>query len=459
MTIMNEREALFATAPVGKALLSLALPTVASQLVITIYNLADTFWVGQLNDPDQIAVLAMMFPLQTMLTVIANLFGIGAGALIARYLAEKNLKKLRQASAVGAWGVVAAGGSFLLFMFFCRHVIYRVFGMPETLFDLTDQYLIWAMVVGGVPSMFNLTVANIIRGEGYAREAFIGVSLGGILNIFIDPFFVLPAFLNWELRGAAIATLLANVCGAAYLLRFLLRKRGVLSISFAPRHLAGSRAMVGRVVATGMPSALHQFLSAVSNAVLNDLLMAYGTEVEAAIGVAKKVDGIPLGCLAGLSQGVVPLLSYCYGAKNMDRFRESFRKSLISALVVVCIFLACVQIFAAPIARLFIDHAETVAYCAAFLRIHSTSMPFMVVTMLTISALQSTGNTRPAFWLSLVRKGTFDLPLMVFMNHIFRMYGVIACQPIMDVISATAAVMVFRRLRDKMADGSPASPS
>ncbi len=446
---------LFEELPVSKALLSLALPTVVSQLITTIYNLADTFWVGRLGDPDQLAALAMVFPVQILITASGNLFGIGGGTCISRALGAKDEDGVKNASIFAMYGGAITALALIAFLTFCRTASLRILGVTPRITGHMNAYLNIVIVAGGLPSVLNLVLANMLRSEGFSKQASVGLSGGGILNMILDPFFVLPAFLDMEIKGAAIATLLSNLATTVYFAALLYRRRREMVFSLRPQFLSAARSVGKNVITSGLPSALHMLLSAVSNTVLNSLIIGYGEAAQAAVGITKKIDAIPLGALVGLAQSSVPLIAYSYGAGNRDRMMSAFKTTVVYCMCASLVILALIETFAGPIVGVFISDAETVAHGTVFLRLHCISIPLMMITLLIISFFQATHESFTAFWISLIRKGILDVPLMYLLNAVYPMYGVIACQPIMDVVSCAAAVVLFLRWQRKKSDTVP----
>lgn len=224
------------------------------------------------------------------MTALGNLFGIGAGTCISNYLGAKESDKAKRASAFAIWGGVIVAALLSLIVGVWKEPFLRLLKSTENLDAYTATYLDWVVVFGAVPAVFNMVVANVIRGEGYSLHAGLGLSLGGVLNIALDPFFVLPFGLNMNIKGAAIATLISNVVTTLYfaILLIVIRKKSVVSFSLKKACLAIKEKIARNVLFTGLPSALQTMLSAVSNLVLNSLMIGYGETAEAAIGVTKK---------------------------------------------------------------------------------------------------------------------------------------------------------------------------
>ena len=445
----------FEEMPVFRAVLALALPTVVAQIITTVYNLADSFWVGRLNDPSQLAALALALPVQMSLTALSNLFGIGGGTVISRQLGAGKPERARTAAAFALWGGLAAMALYALLMVVFRPGFLHLIGVTDELYGLVSTYLNWAVVLGGLPAIANMILAHLVRGEGYSREASIGLSLGGIVNMVIDPFFVLPFGLGWALKGAAIATLISNCLTTVYFALLLRMRRDRSVLRLHPGYLrplrGPERGLVRDVFLTGLPSAFQLLLNTVSNVVLNNLIIGYGETAAAAMGLAKKIDSLPMGLMVGMPQGAVPLIAYNYGAGNRERMRDSLRAALKLSLGVAVAFTLVLELFAPQVVGVFIKDALTIKYGAGFIRLHCLATVFMAVTLMLVGFFQSIGETKRAFFLSIIRKGIIDIPLMLLMDSIVPMYGIIACQPMTDLISATVAALLYLNWRKKKA--------
>ncbi|MBQ7777345.1 MAG: MATE family efflux transporter [Oscillibacter sp.] len=446
----EEKIELFERTPVGKAIAALAVPTVISQLITTIYNLADTFFVGQLNDPDQVAAIALALPVQMSMTALANLFGIGGGTLFSRALGARDAETARKTTAFSVYGALTVMTLYAVLVALFREAFLTLLGSTPELHAHTGAYVFWVLILGGVPSVFNMVAAHIIRAEGASREASIGLSMGGILNMVLDPVFIF-AF-GMELRGAAIATFLSNCASTVYFVRRLWKIRRTTVISLSPRHFTLERQVAVPVLQVGLPSALQMLLSMVSNMVLNNVLSGFHKTAVAAIGICKKIDSIPIYVLMGITQGVVPLLAYSHGAGNRERQQKTLRYTICLAVGFAAGCLALLQIAPAAVAAGFIKDAQTVEYAAMFIRIHSSALPFSAIAFLMVGYFQAVGESRCATVLSSVRKGVFDVPLMFLMNVLVPLYGPVMCQPIMDLVTTICAAVMYRQVKRSLVD-------
>lgn len=218
---MPQNSDLFTTMPVGKAIAKLAIPTVISQIIVILYSLADTFFIGKIGDPNQITALSIVFPIYTLLTAIANLFGIGANSIISRSLSKSDTKTIKQTSAFAFYG------SIIVTLFFCvllaafMYPILSFFGADEYTLSYTADYLLWVFVIGGIPTVAGLVLGHLIRAIGKTKEAGFGLALGGVLNIILDPIFILV--FKMEIAGAGLATMLSNVISLIFFLVILVK--------------------------------------------------------------------------------------------------------------------------------------------------------------------------------------------------------------------------------------------
>lgn len=440
----KSKEMIFESDNVKVAILRLALPTIISQLITTVYNLADTFWVGKLNDSYQLAALSIIFPVQLFMTALGNLFGIGAGTCISNYLGAKESDKAKRASAFAIWGGVIVAALLSLIVGVWKEPFLRLLKSTENLDAYTATYLDWVVVFGAVPAVFNMVVANVIRGEGYSLHAGLGLSLGGVLNIALDPFFVLPFGLNMNIKGAAIATLISNVVTTLYfaILLIVIRKNPSCRFRRKRRVLRSRKNRKERIVYGASVRASNDVVGCVESCAE----LAYD-RIRRDCGGGnrrhKKIDAVPFGMVTGLAQGAAPLIAYNNGAKKYDKMKTTLKLSLCYCVGLAITVLIVVESAAGALIEVFIKDASTVTYGEKFLRLHCASLPFMAVTFMLVSYFQAVGAKGKAFLLSIIRKGIVDIPLMYLLNVVIPVYGIVACQPITDVISATVGVILY----------------
>lgn len=435
----------FEVLPVRQAVLKQILPAIASQMIALLYSLADTYFVGILNVPAQTAAITIVYPSFVMLTAISNLFGIGGASLIARKLGKKEMQDAKEVASVSFWlGLLTAILFSLSFLLLARPIL-TLCGATEETYAFAYDYAKWVVVFGGVPTIMNTLLANLVRAEGAAAQASLGVSLGGILNILLDPVFILPKFLGMGVVGAGVATALSNTVSAAYFLLYL--RKGDTLLNISPAHLRQTGNHLKANLSVGFPSALQYGLTVVAVAAQSAFVAKYATEATAALGIVKKLDQLPLYFSIGVANGLLPLLAFNHSAGNETRRREAFR---FGAAISVGFALVCVILyegFAPQLASLFISDGQTIAYGAAFLRRMVLAMPFMAFCYPMIIQFQAMGKAREALITSILRKGVLDVPLLFLMDGLFPLYGCMWVQPIVDFLSLIVASGFYFRMQ------------
>ena len=438
---MNEKKELFEEWPVSKAVISLVVPTVLSQLITVVYNMADTFFIGQVGDPYQVAAVSLCMPLFVMLTGIANLFGIGGSSLISRCLGRNYEERARKVSAFSIWtaGIVSLGYGLLVFAL--RGYILPAVGADKATYSFCSQYIFWVICVGAAPTVLNATFAHLVRSEGYSKQASFGMAMGGILNMILDPIFI--SLLRFEVAGAAIATMLSNLAAAVYFIVLIVLKRKNTVLTFDPRQYTWEMRIPSEVLLVGLPSCVMTLMGVLSNIAMNRLMASYCNEAVAGIGIAKKVDMAAFAIATGMSQGVLPLIAYNYSAKNHKRMMSAVKTTFIYSLAIALLNMVLLLTCAGPIVKAFIDDPMTVEYGGRFQRIICVTCPCVSVTMIIVTLFQAVGKKVQPLVLSLLRKGGLDIPAMLLMNRWIGINGIAWATPIADLSAMLVAIGLF----------------
>ena len=431
---------LFETVPVPRAVATLAIPTVISQVVTMIYNLADTFFVGQIGDPYMVAAVSLVSPWFNLLTALGNLFGLGGGSLISRMLGVQNHRDIKYVSAFSVWCGAAVTACFSLGTFLARRPLLTFLGASPDTYGYAEDYLVWVVVLGGVPTMVSLALGHLLRSEGHARPASAGMMFGGVLNVILDPVLIFGFHLN--VAGAAMATALSNAASVGFFAVQYLRLRGRTSVSFHPRYVTFQ--FVGPIFSVGLASALATTLGNVSNMVMVHLASGYGDIPVAAYGIVKRIDQFPLNVSMGLCQGFMPLVGYNYASGNYRRMREVSFFSWKTALVLSACFVACFFAFAPQILHLFIPEAETSTLGAQFLRIACLAVPLTAVNFLISYTLQAMGKGVQSAVLTSCRQGLLNVPLLILMDVTIGLYGMIWTQLVVEIIMLPVSLGMYR---------------
>lgn len=450
----QENTELFESMSTGKAVLTMSIPMVVSQAITIIYNVADTFFVGQMNEPDQVAAITLALPLFYFLTALTNLFGVGGASMVSHYLGLKEDVQAKNCAAFCIW--TSVGAAFLYGLVICalRPVLLPFIGADSDTYQYAYQYIFWTITVGAVPTVFNPMIANLIRAEGYSRQASFGVAFGGILNIFLDPVFIFG--FKMEIAGAAIATMLSAWAATAYFLVFLFRKRKITVITLNPAYYTVRKTISLQTVVIGLPNFVISFMATLSSAVLNPLVAAYSNEALAGIGIAKKIDLLAFAIAQGMTQGTLPLVSYNYASGDRVRMMKIIKTTLKYGLTIALSGMLLLLVAAAPLSRLFIDESATAAYSKYFLRVIALTCPTTTLTLLTISVFQATGKKVQPILISTLRKGLLDIPLMLILNHFFQIGGLVWAIPLADLAALMIALILFvpyaKKLRSPLSE-------
>ena len=440
----NNRE-LFEKMPVGKALASLALPTIISQLITMVYNLADTFFIGIANDPAKTAASSVAFALVFLMNCLSNLFGVGGGSLISRLLGEKRDGDAKSVASFSFYGTLIISAVYSVLTYIFMEPFLYLIGATDGTVAYASDYTLWVVVIGAVPTTLGLTMSHLLRSEGYAKHSSIGLAAGGILNIILDPIFMFVILEPGnEVKGAAIATLISNVAVLAYFLAvyFVIRKKTVISLS--PLKMLPKRHYVGSVFAVGFPSALGTFLASLSSIMVNKLVSGYGEIPVAAIGIVKKIDMLPLNVGMGLCQGMMPLVAYNYASGNYKRMKAFSDTARIVGMAFAGICIVVFELLAGPLVRIFITDAQTVRLGTEFLRICCLAVPLMIMNFQMAFTFQAMGKGKQSLLLSSLRQGVVNIPLLFLMNCFFGLYGVVWTQLVSDIITAIISISIYR---------------
>jgi len=447
----SDNGAIFSSEGISKAVLSLAIPTVISQLITVVYNMADTFFIGQLNDPAQVAAATIILPLFMFLTAISNLYGLGGSSLISRSLGAGDIKKAKHTSAFSVWMGFATAMLYGILVMALSPVLFPLLGASDETMEYCLQYAFWTVCVGAAPTMLNAEFAQLVISEGYSRIAALGVAFGGALNIVLDPIFIFG--LKLEIRGAAIATMLSNVAAMAYFVIFLLKIRKSTSISMDPREISFRHGIPKEVISVGLSGFVRTMMSTISNASLNHIVASYSSKAIAGMGIAKKIDLVAYAIAQGMTQGTLPLIGYNYTAGNKKRMKDAIKMASLYSFAVAFTGMALLLTLAVPISRLFIADAETVSHAQSFLKVISLACPTTALNFMVITMFQAVGERIRPFILSLLRKGSIDVLLMVLLNTAFGIDGIAWATPVADwiafLISMSLAIPFLRKMKEK----------
>lgn len=437
---------LFEQMPISKAVMKLGIPTVIGCLVMILYNLADTYFVGMLNNPVENAAVTLAAPVVLAFNAVTNLFGTGCSSMVSRALGVKDYDTVKKTAAFGFYCTIIAGLLYSMVSVVFKSGLLNLLGAEEVNIERTSEYLFWTVSIGAVPSMLNVVLSNLVRAEGAAMNASIGVMSGCFLNIILDPIFILDWGLGLGAAGAGLATMISNCVACTYFFIYLFVKRGKTFVSISLKNLKFEKEIVKNVCYVGIPASIQNLLNVTGMTVLNNLMAPFGNEAVAAAGIAHKTTMIPMYISMGVGQGVLPLVGYNFSAKNGKRVKDAILFTVKISAGFMLVATALFYIFAGNISAAFIDEPLTVEYGTAFMKGMSLAQPFLALDFLAVGVFQACGMGGRSFVFAIMRKVVLEIPALLILNKLFPMYGMAYAQLVAEVILAIIASIVLIRI-------------
>lgn len=430
---------IFRNAPVPKAVISNVIPSIISMIMVLVYNLADTFFIGQTKNAYMVAAVSVATPAFLFFMAVGMLFGIGGTSLISRMLGEGNRDKAKHTSAFCFWTGLMIGIAAMILIWIFANPVCRMVGASDDTIGYATQYL--SIVALGIPFLIvSNSFSNIIRAEGNAKTAMMGMIIGNMANVVLDPVMILG--FQWNVAGAAIATVIGNISSAIFYIHHLTSKKSMLSIK--PKDYMTGQGIAAGVLAIGIPASLNNLLLSISNIVINNLMVHHGDMAVAGLGVAMKVNMIVVMLLIGLGVGIQPLLGYCYGAGNKQRYTSVLKFSLCLAFCLSAVMTVICYCGAGPLVNAFLENPDASEFGISFARIYIYSGPVMGILFVLINAIQSTGAAIPSLILSVSRQGLIYLPILFLFDKVFDSAKMLAlAQPVTDYLAVLLAAVLF----------------
>ena len=442
---------LFENTPIPKAVMKMSVPTVITSLVMVIYNLADTFFVGMLNDPVQNAAVTLAGPVLLAFNAVNNLFGVGCSSMMSRALGVKDYDTAKRTSAFGLYCSVFAGLLISVIITIFKSPVLSLLGADEITSKATADYLLWTVSCGAVPSIFNVVMAYMVRSEGSSLHASIGTMSGCLLNIILDPIFIMPWGLGMGAAGAGLATFISNTFASIYFIILAIVKRKNSFVCLNPKKFTLKKKIVFGVFAVGVPASIQNLLNVTGMTILNNFTAAFNADAVAAMGISYKINLIPLQVALGISQGVMPLISYNFSSKNYTRMKGFIIFTTKIVLSLMTLITVLYFVFSKNLASMFIDTPSVVEYSTAFLRGMCLSLPFICMDFLAVGIFQSCGMGKKSLIFAILRKIVLEIPAIYILNHFFPLYGLAYAQTTAEIILSIIAVIVlinlFRKLK------------
>ena len=441
---------LFEQTPIPKAVAKLAISTILSSLVMVLYNLADTYFVGMCNDPIQNAAVTLAAPVLLAFNAVNNLFGVGSSSMMSRALGRKDYDTVYKSSALGFYCAIISGALFALACFVFNAPLLRMLGANAETMAATGEYLKWTSIYGAVPAILNVVMAYMVRAEGSALHASIGTMSGCFLNIILDPVFILPWGLDMGAEGAGLATFLSNCVACLYFFVLLYKKRKSTFVCVNPKRLSLDRNIIYGICAVGIPASIQNLLNVTGMTILNNFTSSFGADAVAAMGITQKINMVPMNIAMGISQGIMPLISYSYSSGNHKRMKGTLMFAARASLGFITVVAAFYYLSSAQLTEMFMSNEAIISYGTKFLRGFCLGLPFLCMDFMAVGVFQAVGMGREALIFAIMRKIILEIPALYLLNYLFPLYGLAYAQFVAEVVLAAAAVIVLARLFKKI---------
>ncbi|QZY54885.1 MATE family efflux transporter [Crassaminicella profunda] len=446
-----KRARMMGEAKIPNVLLKLAIPGIVAMLVNAVYNIVDTMFVGMLHNTSAIAAVSVAFPMFIMIAAFGQMFGVGAGSYISRLLGEKNKTLADQTTSTTFFTSLVCGVGFVVFGTIFLEPLLRLFGATDTIMPFAKEYS-KVLVYGSVFTVLNMTLNNMIRAEGNAKFSMFAISLGAGLNILLDPIFMFT--LNMGIKGAAVATVLAQIISFIFLINYFISGKSYIKIS--TKYFAFSKEIYAQIMKIGTATFARQALSSFSLGLINLAAKPYGDAAVAAMGVTLRIFSLGVFVVFGYNQGFQPIAGYNYGAKKYDRLKEAIKVSL-KWTTVFCVMMAAIFIsFAEGILSVFSNDPEVIDIGAKTLRAVVLLFPLFGFQQVYAVLFQALGRGKEALVLSLSRQGIFLIPAVLILPKVFGLNGVIFSQTIADfftiIVTGILAFYMHRGLKMEMSN-------
>lgn len=428
-----------------KAVLKLAIPTMLGVIVQLIYNLTDTFFVGKTNDPDQVAALSIVLPIFLIIQACGTTLAIGGGSYLSILLGKKDQKKANEVINTSiALTIILGAVLTLIFVIFTHHIISTIGTSVGTYVYTKDYYQI--IVSFSILLAIQVTMCGLIRSEGSTGKSMIGVILGNVVNIILDPIFIFT--FGMGVKGAAWATVIGNLIGVIYYVVYYINKKSMFTLGF--KYIKISAENMKNMFKIGVPAALNQFIMSASFIIVNIVAVKYGDNIVAAEGIYLRIGSVIALLTMGLAQGSQPFAGYNYGAGKYDRFTECFKTTILYGTIISIFFTIIIAIFPQYLFKAFIDDIEVIDIGVRMLRTFAICTPFFGLQMSIMTMFQSIGKAPQALFLGLSRQCIWFIPLLFILDNIFGLSGFIFAQPVSDIITTGVSVILLLFLKKEL---------
>lgn len=423
---------------VTKAIFTMSIPVVLGMMIQVLYNLVDTFFIGKLQDANQLAAANITTPLFMIMMAIAGIVGTGASSYISRCLGEKKYNQANKIISTGIAICIGLGVLVTIIGIIVLPAIVRGLGASNITFSYAYNYSL-ILFIGSIFIMCNYAIGQLIRSEGAATTSMIGMFIGTVTNIILDPILIFG--FKMGITGAAIATVLGNAIALGYYAVYYIKGKSVAKVNL--KDITFDKEIWKQIFVIGIPATVSQLLMSFAMIICNNFAANYGENVVAGMGVATKIMTIGTFIFMGFAAGCQPLVGYNYGAKNTKRVVEIIKKGMIITTTIGLILLGIFVIFSKPLIATFTDLGDVIIQGNIIIRALMFSLPVVGAQMLATTTVQALGKGKASLFLSIARQGLIYIPLLLILNKIFKFNGLIYAQPIADILTLGLSIITL----------------
>lgn len=424
-------------------LVKTSIPTIIGMLVMVIYNLTDTFFVGILNNKSMTAAIGIVFSFMSFIQAIGFWFGYGSGNIMSKKIGENEEREAEIISSIGILFAIVIGILIAILSWFFVLPLSKFIGgsASESLLNFTVQYL--RVIIVSIPfGLYSITLYNQIRLCGNVKDGMIGLLIGMVVNMVLDP--VLMFWFKFGFIGAGYATLIGQITGCIVLTN-LSEKNGNTAVDLKKVRINKDR--VYHILAGGMPNFSRQFITSIALILLNVVAAKYGDGVIAALTISSRILALAYMIMIGWGQGFQPICAMNYGAKQYDRVKKAFKFAVTGGTLFLIIAAILLYVFSEPLIRTMSNDNEVILAGTEILRMQCITMPLLGYFAISSMLMQNIGQYFWASIISISRQGIFYIPLLYILSNIFGQFGIYLLQPVADVLSFGLAVIVVVKIK------------
>jgi putative efflux protein, MATE family len=440
----EKRIKILSMAPVGKAIFSMSIPVVLGMMIQVLYNLVDIYFVGKLEDPNQLAAVNIATPLFMIMMAVSGIIGTGASSYISRCLGRSDFDKAGKVLSTGIAICFCLGILTTLLGCIFINPIVKALGSNSMTAPFVLGYSM-ILFLGATVIMCNFALGQLLRSEGSVIASMLGMLIGTIANVILDPIFIFN--FRMGVKGAAIATVLGNLLGLLYYIVFYMRGKSL--VKFRLNNILPTYDILKQTFSIGAPASISQFLMGVALMLCNVLASEYGVNTVAGMGIALKIMTVGTFIFMGFAAGCQPLIGYNFGAGNYERVQEVIKKGMLITSLIGITLLILFGIFSRELISLFTSLPDVIQMGCFVLRGVMWSLPVYGAQMVGAVTVQAMGKGKASLLLSVARQGAFYIPALFLLNAIFGLNGLIFSQPVADLLALALSIVVLYNILKK----------